>query len=43
MEEMDTECESVITEAELPGDKDAGDEGEDDGDNEEAMEEMGDG
>ena len=43
MEEMDTECESVVEEAELPGDKDAGDEGEGNGDNGEAMEEMGDG
>ena len=43
MEEMATECENVVEEAELPGDKDAGDEGEGDDDNGEAMEEMGDG
>ena len=32
----------MVTEAELPGDNDAGDVGKGDGDNEEAMEEMGD-
>ena len=40
---MDTESESVVEEAELPGDKDAGDEGEGDGDNGEAVEETGNG
>ena len=43
MEEMDTKSESVADEAELPGDKYAGDEGEGKGDNGEAVEEMGDG
>ena len=37
------ECERLVTEAELPGDKDGRDEGEGDGDSGEAMEEMGDG
>ena len=40
---MDTESESVVEEAELPGDKDAGDEGEANSDNGEAVEDMGDG
>ena len=43
MEEMDIECESVVEEAEQPGDKDGGDESEGNGDNGEALEEMGDG
>ena len=40
---MDTECESVVTEAELPGDMDGRDEGEGNGDKVDTMEEMGDG
>ena len=40
---MNTEHDSVVTKAELPGDNDAGDEGEGNGDNGETMEEMGDG
>ena len=39
---MDTECESLVEEAELPGGKDVGDEGEGNGNNGEAVEEMGD-
>ena len=39
---MHTECESVVTEAELPGDKDGRDEGEGYGDRVNAVEEMGD-
>ena len=35
---MDTECQSLVTDAELPGDKDARNEGEGDGDNGEAVE-----
>ena len=40
---MDTEPESVVAEAELPGDEDAGDQGEGgvSGDDGEAVEEMG--
>ena len=40
---MDMECESLVTEAELPGDKDGRDKGKGHGDNGEAVEEMGDG
>ena len=40
---MDTESQSVVEEAELPGDKDAGDQGEGEGDDGEAVEEMHDG
>ena len=40
---MDTEHESMVEEAEQPGDKDVGDEGEGNGDSGEAMEEIGDG
>ena len=40
---MDTECESVATEVELPGDKDGKEEDEGNGDKVDAMEEMGDG
>ena len=38
---MDTESESVVTEAELPCDKGGRDEGEGNGDKVDAMEEMG--
>ena len=37
------ECQSLVTETELPGDKDGRDEREGNGDNGEAVEEMGDG
>ena len=40
---MDTESESVVTEAELPGDKDGRDEGKGNGDKVDAVEEMSDG
>ena len=40
---MDMEHESLVTEEELPGDKDGRDEGEGNGDNGEAVGEMGDG
>ena len=38
---MDTECESLVTETELPGNNDRMDESEGNGDNGEAIEEMG--
>ena len=40
---MDTESESVVTEKELPSDKDGRNESEGNGDKVDAMEEMGDG
>ena len=40
---MDMECESLVTEAELPDDKDGRDEGEGNGDSGKAMGEMDDG
>ena len=42
IEEIDTESESVVTEAELPGHKDGRDEDEGNVDKVDAMEEMGD-